>query len=878
MQQAATGKLLSALTLSIGLAIAGCGEHGANAGKDQAQASQHIERAQSYLQQGQYRAAIIEARNATKLAANDSRGLLLEAQALNQLGQSKQTIKLLETKVDNADAATVGALAEAYIAQRKYQSALDLLNTQSTRLHTGNSAEWQLLIARARAGSGDFRVAQASLQNLAANPQYATRAKLELARNAFAQGDKTQGYALCEEILHGSPQDVQTLLLLARQSELDGHLDRAEDLLSRALIVLPQTDVITPTKIETLETLISVLTKLGRSSEALVYSKALADADPKRMQLQDKLGKGLELFQAGKFDEAQPLLEEVYKQSENNTAGMLLGMIRYARNDMAGAAAYLGAHVDPEVAPDEALLALATTELRSAQPQKLLDLITPEQRVKLKNPQLKTLVGIALLETGKTAEGEQLIAQARAEQTDTRAITILMAQHYLADQQPQRAQSLLQAELSRYPQDVDLSRLLISAHLNAGAPDQALRLAQTLAARQPPDAANYAVLGRIALQTRQYDVSATALQKALALNPKLTVAEFDLAQLQLLQQQPAAAEASFQKILQRDADNVAALKGLITAHEMARGRNATDIEQLLLGGAAKPSSNRRAVMAEYYLRNKRLDDAERLLAATASDGQDQLYPNQVRQQLAAERASTALAGGDATAARSALLHGLQIEPGNAQLMAQLARLELRSGNASEAGKIVQQLQQLQPSSALVAELQGDIAAAAGKQSEALAHYKEAWQRDPDNAVGAKLHALLQRGDAAAAAKFLQQWQSAQPGNATPLLLQGVALEKQGDKAGAVRAYEAGLARNANHAGLLNNLALLYLQLGDARAAGLGERAYRLQPQNPAVLDSYGWILVKSGDAGKGLELLQQAKALAPNSPEIDAHLKAAQAR
>jgi tetratricopeptide (TPR) repeat protein len=552
-------------------------------------------------------------------------------------------------------------------------------------------------------------------------------------------------------------------------------------------------------------------------------------------------------------------------------------MIRYARNDIAGASKYLGASVDPEVAPDEALIALATTELRNAQPQKLLDLIPPEQRAKLKSPQLKTLIGIALLDTGKTQDGEALIAQALAQQTDSRATTILLAQHHLAKHQAPKAIELLQAELAKHPQDVDVTRLLISAYLNNGAKDQAIRTAQALADRQPPNAENYAVLGRIALQTKQYDVSANALQKALTLNPTLSAAAFDLAQLRLLQQQPAAAETLFQQVLQTDGDNIAALKGLITAREMAQGRGATDIEQLLLGGG-DTAANRRAVVAEYYARNRRLDDAERLLGQIDTTApQSRQYIDQVRRQIAAERANAAVAAGDTTAARTALLQALQAEPGNPPLMAQLARLELRAGNGAEAEKIAAQLAATQPGSALLAELQGDIASAAGQPAAAIARYREAWQRDADNGVGAKLYTALQRDGGTGAAEFIAQWQNAQPYNPTPLLLQGIVLERQGDKAGAVRAYETGLTRDANHAGLLNNLALLYLQQGDARALKLAERAYRLQPKNPAVLDSYGWILVKSGDARKGLELLQQAKALAPNAAEIDAHIKAAQA-
>src|SRR5690606_33398878 len=339
----------------------------------QEQATQHSERADNYLRQGQYRAAIIEARNAIKLSPNEPRHSVMMARALNDVGQFKAAAQELEPFAKDADAALAGALLEAYIGQKKYQTAIDYLTANSARLGVDNNPELLLLKARALSAAGQFDNARPLLQSLQANPKIATRARLESARDMAAHGDPEGALALTRQILETDPKHLDTLLFAARLAERKGDLAAAEDQLGRALIQMPQTDVLTPTKIAVLETLSSVLTKLGRSSEALVYTKALSDADPERMRMQEKFNKGLELFQAGNLAEAEPLLTEVYQQSKNDTAGILLGMIKYATNDLEGAAQYFTDHVDPEVAPDEALLALAATDLRSAQPQKLLE-------------------------------------------------------------------------------------------------------------------------------------------------------------------------------------------------------------------------------------------------------------------------------------------------------------------------------------------------------------------------------------------------------------------------------------------------------------------------------------------------------------------------
>ena len=58
---------------------------------------------------------------------------------------------------------------------------------------------------------------------------------------------------------------------------------------------------------------------------------------------------------------------------------------------------------------------------------------------------------------------------------------------------------------------------------------------------------------------------------------------------------------------------------------------------------------------------------------------------------------------------------------------------------------------------------------------------------------------------------------------------------------------------------------------DERALEFGERAYTAAPNNPAIADTFGWLLVQAGDAAKGLPLLRQATEALPNQPEIRYH-------
>ena len=58
-------------------------------------------------------------------------------------------------------------------------------------------------------------------------------------------------------------------------------------------------------------------------------------------------------------------------------------------------------------------------------------------------------------------------------------------------------------------------------------------------------------------------------------------------------------------------------------------------------------------------------------------------------------------------------------------------------------------------------------------------------------------------------------------------------------------------------------------------AGCQKRAHTVAPQNTAITDTLGWIMVQKGDATNGIKFLQQAAGASPNSPDIQYHYAAA---
>ena len=857
---------LSALCIAIALTNSGCGRL-ADSEKPEQKAASHIERAESYRQQGQYRAAIIEARNAIDAAPHDADGLVELASLLNELNQGKQALRVLEPLANSSDRAVVIARADALLTQGKFRSALDYLQT-----HRSDDDAIRLRIAQAQAGLGQTAEAEAAFIALD-NSSQSTAAKLQLARLKLEQGNSEATSELLNQILQKNPTQIDALILSAKQAELRGDLESAEQLLSGALLNLPQTDIMTPQKAAVLQQLMPTLTKLGRSSESLIYAKVLADANPQGALLQSKFKQGIDAFKAGNLDEAESLLNEVYAQTQDDYAGILLGMIKYSKKDYSSAATYLGENIDPEIASDTALKALASAEMQLGQPGKLLELIDQDTRKNIKDPELKALIGIAVVQSGNRADGEKMLREALHSAPDNAAVRATLARHYLSSNQAANAITTLEEGLA-HSADATLQRLLIGAYIAASKPDAALQAAQKLAATPPEQAINYYVLGHTALVTQQYSVCDSALKKALALQPDYVPALLDTAKLHLLRKQAQPAAAIYHRLITANGDNTTALKGFITAQEMQGAKSdSNDIENQVL--QLTNSDSARAVVAEYYLRNQRRADASRLLS-TIDVAPGNSYPSLVKQLYAQAEASALLKSKEFNRASQAALDGLRLNPRNTSLLALLGHIQIAAGATEEAAKIIDQLAKIEPNSPALLDLRAALATATGDTAGATQQLRALWTSTKTDQAANKLYQTLAKTDAAAATQFLIEWQTALPSSDSPLLLRAVQYERDGDTQQAQKYYEEALSRNGNNALTLNNLALIYFAKGDSRAASLAEKAYTLQPQNPAVLDTYGWILVGMKEHAKGIALLQQAASLNPDSTEIKEHLKRAQ--
>jgi Tfp pilus assembly protein PilF len=136
----------------------------------------------------------------------------------------------------------------------------------------------------------------------------------------------------------------------------------------------------------------------------------------------------------------------------------------------------------------------------------------------------------------------------------------------------------------------------------------------------------------------------------------------------------------------------------------------------------------------------------------------------------------------------------------------------------------------------------------------------------------EINLLLEQGQQQQAAEAIDQALLQHPDNIQIRYARAMMMDSQGNTAEAVQDLEQIVRDDADNAVALNALGYILTirteRLFEARQ--LIGRALELAPENPAILDSMGWLLYREGKLQQALDYLSRAWAAFPD-PEIAAH-------
>lgn len=129
-------------------------------------------------------------------------------------------------------------------------------------------------------------------------------------------------------------------------------------------------------------------------------------------------------------------------------------------------------------------------------------------------------------------------------------------------------------------------------------------------------------------------------------------------------------------------------------------------------------------------------------------------------------------------------------------------------------------------------------------------------------------------DYSAAVAIFQSVEKHNPKHFSAIFSQGLAYDQLGRKTEAVKKYRQTIALSPAYVPALNNLAYILAESSVARseALKLAEAALKSDPNNPGVMDTVGYVLLKSGKKEQARTMLEKAAKLMPKNPSVHYHL------
>lgn len=881
-------------TLLLALAVMAC--HGPSG------PSALLAEAREFHQKGENRAAIIQLKNALQQQPNNAEARALLGAVYLEAGDPLSAEKELHKAqtLGMAAPALAPQLAKAKLMQGQFEQVLaDTAAVAgpapSAELPAGQRFELQLLRANAYLGLGKLEPARKLFEQLRLQQPRAGAPLLGLARHALLSGQAVVAGTLAEQALARQPNDIDTLRLQGDLLSLRGDRKAAALMFQRILALQPEN---TQAHLD----LANVYIQSGQFAAAHVQIDAARKSGPGKVLV--AYGQALLDFREGNNKAARDALQQVLRVApEHMPSVLLMGAVQLQLGADQQAGDYLRRFLETYPRHVYASKTLARLALKNHTPEVALDIVLPLLKATPNDAELLGIAGDAQMQAKRYADALHYFEQAAALAPASAQLRTALAASRLGLGDDARAIGDLERATALDGKQERAGVLLVMTHLRNNDTDRALAAATAMVQQQPGNPLVFNLQGGVLLARKEMKAARGSFDKALSLDPKYFPALDNLTQIDLAERKPLQARHRLETALALQRGNInimLALSKLAAAQDDKAGAvgwleracrenpdalaPTTVLSALYLQTGAADKAV--ALAQKFQSSHPEQADAMALLAQVQSDTGHYaaaidsylklavLQPASAALQLSI--ANLQMAQKDYPAALQSVKKALVLQPGLLEAEVAEVGLLLDARLPLQAAAAARGVQRRHPGLAAGYKLEADVLMAQGQPLAALTLYQQAYGISPGGPQMINIHqALMLAGKRDDANARLLAWLARHPADqAARLYLAGSYLRAQ-QYIQASEQYEKILQQTPGHAVALNDLAWTYQRARDPRALEIAERAARLAPRQPAVLDTLGWILLQQGQTARALPLLRQAAALAPHADEIAYHLSLA---
>jgi len=672
-----------------------------------------------------------------------------------------------------------------------------------------------------------------------------------------------------QRVLDASPANVDAKTRLARLYYLGHAIKRAEDLADEVLKVAPN-------NASALAVKAGVLATTGKDAEATAMAQAALRLQPLLADAALLLA-GMEM-KIKKPDAAVAVLLDIKTKAPDNVV---------VRTALADVYAKMG-RIDDAAAVLSEIIKLEPKELSH-----------------------RTRLAGFYARAGKDKEGEAVLQEAIEAWPENVDAKISLASYIGAKRGLPASEAFLQKHIEEQPKMNALRFALANVFEAKNEAVKAQGVYQSLIESAGVEADGLKARVRLAsleLAQKHTDRAKTLISEILAKNAHDNEALLIRSSMALAEGNTPGAISDLRLVVRDQPESVPALKALGRAHMMNKEPDlalekfrqvqalapqdaenhlfATDVHmqkgQLELARASAQAaltlapSNRAALQAavEVELRAKDSKAAKMVLASFgATRPQDPMF-HYVSGIVSAQE-------GHMDSAETSWKQALVLAPGSIEPMSALVRLYLESKKVAKAQSTLETALAKDGTNVAALNMLGEIALMKSDAPKAEEYFKRALINNARfvPAYRGMVASLMARNAKADAVKVYEDGIVATKSD--PSLVFGLAelFERIGEPEKAIASYEAQLKKTPDDQAVINNLAMLFASYRTDSASL--DRAQTLvqritDKENPAHLDTIGWVHYARQDYAKAITELSKSSDLAPNSPLLRYHLGMAQ--
>lgn len=854
---------------------------------------QHIARAQEYVQTSEYRAAVIELKNALKQDANSPKARQMLGNIYLSVGDGASAQKELQRAMELgvSESEILAPLGQAMLLSGQHQPLLERVKVVDG-MAVAERSKVHAVRAEALIILGDREKALTELKSAKAADDQQVVTRIAWARFEGIRGNEAELRSWLAPLLSGEAQHPDAWSLLAAVEQGKGELELAEegytksielrgyvhiDYLKRALLKVQRTDY------DGAKEDLNKLKKGGVALAAVGYAE------------------GLIAYQQQDFESAQGILDKVLGTFESYPpARLYLGLTNYQLQNYISAEKNLEIYLATNPRHYQASLIYSATKVKL---KKFSAAAEHLERMRLSSPddyRVVSMLGNAQILSGQRDVGIKTLHHATTLKPDEASVHMQLGAALMqqGDSVIGRQELLKAIELDPELQQAEMA--LYMGYMRDKDYAKAISMAENLLKKQPDEISPKNLYALALMADGQKDKAVLQLQNGLKKHPGEPSIANNLALIYLQGGDMEKAYTTYRGVLEHNPDHLKTLLQLSVLS--ARLNRPKEVEEWLLKAVESNPDARapRLLLASQYLKQVKATEALQLLQGVSQAEQEhpsyQLLKAKAKMEVGEERhairslkqvittepkltaahflLSQAYAKvGDSDAMRGSLEQTLELQPNHFPAAIALTRLSFMQKRKDEGLQRLEELKKRFPDNPDVKLLDARVTAATADFVGASDKLKNLLVDSPHSEVMIELaNNQWRAGQREEAITGLELWRKDNPKDTRALLSLAQFYMGMERFTASIEVYQKVNELEPNNGAVLNNLAWLLRDSDVEQGVKHARKAHAMAPKNPFIKDTLGMLLVRQGKADEAVGLLREALDAQPENGEIKFNL------